>query len=150
MRGLLLFLLFVCILSAEITVYVSQIEDTNAVRYSIYQRDVSGGHLQLVLKQGNNQLMVTDVQNFNGAASGHFSLSEEGAYRLAAFEETTGEYGEAEFTFALPRPSPEFLEGPKPIIAGVPDYLFWLALVVAIILVFLLIFGNPLTQKPKK
>lgn len=150
MRGLLLFLFSLCILSAQITVYVSQVEDTNAVRYSVHQRDVSGGHLQLVLKQGSTQLMVTDIQNFNGAASGHFSLSEEGAYRLAAFEETTGEYGEAEFTFTPPRPSPEFNQGPKPIVPGVPDYLFWLALVVAIILVFLLIFGNPLTQKPKK
>jgi len=146
----LLFLLFVCILSAQITVSVSQVEGTNAVRYSVYQRDVSGGHLQLVLKQGNNQLIVTDVQNFNGAASGHFSLSEGGTYRLAAFEEKTGEYGEAEFEFVPPKPSPDFLEGPEPIIPGVPDYLFWLALVVAIILLFLLIFGNPLAQKPNK
>lgn len=150
MRSLLLFLLAIFLLSAEITVYVSQLPDSSAVRYSVLQSDVHDGHLQLILKKGDTQLQVTDVQNFNGVATGFFSLQEGGAYRLAAYEETTGDYGEAEFTFTEPQPKAPPLEGAKPIIPGVPDYLFWLALIVAIILVFLLIFGNPLTQKKTK
>ncbi|MEW5996712.1 MAG: hypothetical protein AB1657_03910 [Candidatus Micrarchaeota archaeon] len=152
MRGvffLLHMLLFVSLVSAEITVYVSQIPDSSAVRYSVQQRDVSNGRLQLVLKKDSTQLTVTDVQNFNGVASGYFSLQEGGTYKLAALEETTGEYGEAEFEFIPPRPAAPPEEGPGPIVPGVPDYLFWLAMAVAIAIVFLLIFGNPLVQKTK-
>ena len=150
MRGLLLFLMFVFLLSAEISVYASQIEGSSTIRYSVSQRDVSNGHLQLVLKKGTTQLMVTDVQDFNGVTSGFFTLADPGTYRLAALEETTGEYGEAQFGFAPPQPNNPPQQQATPIIPGVPDYLFWMALAVAIILVFLLIFGNPLTQKPKK
>lgn len=148
MRGLLFFLALTALICAEITVSVSQVPDSSAVRYSVLQRDVGNGHLQLVLKKGNMQVMVTDVQNFNGVASGFLSLQEEGTYKLAAYEETTGEYGEAEFEFVPPQlPAPPAGEGPSQIVPGVPDYLFWLALIVAVILAFLLIFGNPLAQK---
>jgi hypothetical protein len=150
MRGLLLFLMSVFLLSAEISVYASQIEGSSTVRYSVSQRDVSNGHLQLVLKKGTTQLMVTDVQDFNGVTSGFFTLADPGTYRLAALEETTGDYGEAEFSFAPPQPNAPPQEPANPIIRGVPDYLFWLALIVAVIVVFLLIFGNPLTQARKK
>lgn len=149
MRGLLLLLLSLSILSAEIMVYASQIPDSSSVRYSVQQMDVSGGHLQLTLKRGNTQVMVTDVQGFNGAASGFLSVGEAGTYTLAAYERTTGEYGEAEFEFTPPRPAPEE-RPPTQMIPGVPDYLFWLALVIAAVLVFLLIFGNPMAQKPRK
>ncbi len=149
MRGLLLLLLSLSILSAEIMVYASQIPGSSSVRYSVQQMDVSGGHLQLTLKRGDTQVMVTDVQDFNGAASGFLSVGEAGAYTLAAYERTTGEYGEAEFEFTPPRSAPAE-RPPSQMIPGVPDYLFWLALVIAAVLVFILIFGNPLAQKPKR
>lgn len=145
----MLLLLSLQILSAEIAVYASQIPDSSSVRYSVQQTGVSGGHLQIILRKGDTQVMVTDIQDFNGAASGFLSIGEEGTYRLAAYERTTGEYGEAEFAFTPPRPAQPGPE-PQPIIQGVPDYLFWLTLAVAAVLVFLLVFGNPLTHKPKK
>ncbi len=152
MRGLWLLqlLLIVSLLSAEITVFASQIPDTGAVRYSILQSGVNDGHLQLILRKGDTQITVTDIQNFNGAAGGFLSPQEAGTYRLVAYEETTGEYGETEFEFVLPQPTAPPAEEGQQIIRGVPDYLFWLALIVAAIIIFLIVFGNPLAQEKAK
>jgi len=147
MKRLLLPLFLLSLAFAGISVSASQVPGSGTIQYTATQPDIQGGTLQLVLTKGGTQLMVREVQNFNGAASGFFSLSEEGTYKLAAVEQSTGEYGEAEFQFSPPAPSMEYESATGPqIIEGIPDYLVWITVIVAAIVVFLMVFGNPLAQ----
>ncbi len=153
MRGTYAFLLALLLASfsyAELTIFVAQVTETGSVRYSVVQRGASGENLFIAVKQGDTQVRSFRVQDFNGAANGYFSLSESGAYRVIAAETDTGDYAEAELRFVAPAPSERPAEAQPAILRGVPDYLVFLTIVLAAILLYLLAFGNPLREKPKK
>jgi hypothetical protein len=152
MRTLFLFLgalLLASLAYSELTVFVAQIPDSGAVRYSVVQRGASGSHLFITVKKGDTQVQAFELQDFSGVANGYVQLAESGTYRLIAVESDSGDYAEAQFEFSAPQPTPP-PPAPPTLVRGVPDYLVWIAAALAAVLVFLLVFGNPLRQNPKK
>lgn len=152
MRGPFIFLgalLLASLAYSELTVFAAQIPDSGAVRYSVAQRGAGGSHLFITVKKGDSQVQAFEVQDFSGVANGYVSLAESGTYRLIAVEADSGDYAEVQFEFAAPQPTPPPPALPS-LVRGVPDYLIWIIAALAVVLVFLLMFGNPLRQKPKK
>jgi hypothetical protein len=143
-------LLLASLAYSELTVFAAQIPDSGAVSYSVAQRGASGSHLSITVKKGDTQVRAFEVQDFNGVASGYVQLAESGTYRLIAVESDSGDYAEAQFEFSAPQPSVPPSSTPPSLVRGVPDYIIWIAAALAAVLVFLLVFGNPLRQNPKK
>ncbi|MDD2655262.1 MAG: hypothetical protein PHQ80_01175 [Candidatus ainarchaeum sp.] len=153
MRWLFVFLgalLLASLAYSELTVFAAQIPESGAVRYSVAQRGASGSHLFITVKKGDTQVQAFEVQDFSGVANGYISLAEGGTYRLIAVEADSGDYAEAQFEFAAPQPSVPPSSTPTSLVRGIPDYLILIAAALAAVLVFLLMFSNPLRQKPKK
>jgi hypothetical protein len=153
MRGLFIFigaLLLASLAYSELTVSAAQIPDSGAVSYSVAQRGASGTHLFITVKKGDSQVQAFEVQGFSGVANGYVSLAESGTYRLIAVESDSGDYAEVQFEFAAPQPTVVPSSTPTSLVRGVPDYIIWIAAALAAVVVFLLVFRNPLRQKPKK
>jgi hypothetical protein len=160
MRKLLFILCFIALLSAmgiELTE-----KNFGTLEYSIEERGASNSNLTIIAFKGNVQLMVQEVQGFNGIYSGEISIIEPGTYTVKAFNENTGKRAEASISLAPQEkllPTEESVEKLRGEIAQeqlsletVSEQAPWLPYLIVVLFVFivaLLIFGNPLT-KPKK
>ena len=149
MKRVLFALLAMAMLFSEMTIELDQLENSNIVEYTVTATGVRDGILKVSVFSGNRQVSVQTVNDFDGVAKGFLTLSGSGAYKVKVLETTTDAYAETEFTFSEPSiqtsTGPEFISGGE-----IPEWVGLLGAALAIIVVILIIFGNPLSEKKKE
>lgn len=160
MRRLLFTLCFVALLSA-MSIELTE-KNFGTLEYSLEERGAYNSNLTIIVLKGNVQYTVQEVTGFNGLYTGEIPILEPGTYTVKAFNANTGGKAEASINLA---PQEEFLpteesveelkeeiaqeQLPLEIVSEQFPFLPYLIVGLFVVIVALLIFGNPL-KKPKK
>ncbi|MCP4647418.1 MAG: hypothetical protein GY852_06740 [bacterium] len=161
MKNLLFILCFVAFLSATMIVEVEEKGFATLV-YHVEEAGALDSTLTVVVMEGDTQQTVQEVTGFNGLYTGEVQVMEPGTYTVKVYNLNTGQDGEATINFAPQEkllPTDESVEQLKeqaaeehvslePITEQYP-WLIYLIVVLFVIIVAMLLFGNPL-KKPKK
>ena|GEM_PF-982494 len=161
MKNLLFILCFAAIISASMTVEVEG-KGFSTLVYHVEEAGALNSTLTVVVLEGNTQQVVQEVSGFNGLYTGEISALAPGTYTVKVYNLDTGNIGQAGITFA---PQEELLPTEEAVeelqeqaaeeqtsLAPVTEQYPWLPyLIVAlfVVIVAIIIFGNPL-KKPKK
>lgn len=127
--------------------------------YSVKELNAVNTSLQVVVLKEGKQYYVEDIAGYNGLHRGKLTLREPGRYMVTAFNTQTGESAEAGVVVAAPaisqeaqqefeaeqqKQAEEYLEIPaQEIVPGLP----FIVVGLFVVLVALILFGNPLKKK---
>ena len=157
---MLFILCFVAILSAMSI----ELKETipGLIEYRIEDRDAYNSSLVIVVLKGNTQHAVYRVEEFNGLHSEQFQMIGPGTYTVTAYSMDTGNTAESEITISPQKISQETKKAFEEIEKGLIEeqaavalseeqtsWLTYLIVGLFIVIVIMLLFGNPL-KKPKK
>ncbi len=162
MKNLLFILCFAAIIFAGTMNVEVEGKGFSTLIYHVEEAGALNSTLTVVVLEGNTQKAVQEVTGFNGLYTGEISALPPGTYTVKVYNMDTGNIGQAEINFA---PQEKLLPTEESVVqlkeqaaeqqtslAPVTDQYPWLPyLIVAlfVIIVAMLLFGNPL-KKPKK
>lgn len=161
MKRLLFILCFVALLSA-MEVGLEQ-KNQIFIEYSIKERGAVNSTLNIVVFKGNVQYTVLEVSGFNGEHIGQLEAVEPATYTFRAYDLDTGEDAESSIVISAqamglpPEHTVEKLKGEvaqeQGSLEAVSEEYSWLPyliVVLFVVIVALVIFGNPLKNPKKK
>jgi len=162
MKNLLFILCFAAIISAATMNVEVESKGFSTLIYHVEEAGALNSNLTIVVMEGNAQQAVQEIKGFNGLYTGEIPAMGPGTYTVKVYNLDTGNVGEATITFAPQEellPTEESVEQIKeqaaekqtsltPITDQYP-WLIYLIVALFVIIVAMLLFGNPL-KKPKK
>jgi hypothetical protein len=133
------------------------------IEYRIEERGAADSTLTLVVAKDNVQHHVEEITGFDGLYTGQFPALGPGTYTVVVYDINTSEVGEASITIApiaAPEEIEESLEGAKAeygeeqaVFEDIEEQAPWLPyliVVLFVLIVALLLFGNPLKKQKKR
>jgi hypothetical protein len=162
MRNLLFILCLVAFLSASMNVEVEG-KGFSTLVYHVEEAGALNSTLTVVVLEGNTQHAVQEVTGFNGLHTGEIPGMSPGIYTVKVYNIDTGNVGQAGIDFAPQEtllPTDESIEELKeqsaeqqlsldPVTEQYP-WLPYLIVVLFVVIVAMILFGNPLKKSKKK